>query len=79
MAKTASLQDELYFITMTIVDWIDVFTRQIYFDFIVDNLKYCQDKKGLRIYEYVIMTNHIHMIIRRRAYSSPALSRNVFL
>ena len=62
MSKTANLPNELFFVTMTIVDWIDIFTRKIYFDFIIDNLKYCQEKKGLEIYEYVIMTNHIHMI-----------------
>jgi len=62
MSKTANVSDELFFVTMTIVDWIDVFTRQIYFDFIIDNLKYCQSNKGLDIFEYVIMTNHIHMI-----------------
>ncbi len=62
MSKTANLADELFFVTMTIVDWIDLFTRQIYFDFIIDNLKYCQDKKGLEVYEYVIMTNHVHLI-----------------
>ena len=62
MSKTAALPDEPYFITMTIIDWIDVFTRRIYFEFIIKNLKYCQTKKGLDIYEYVIMTNHLHMI-----------------
>ena len=62
MAKTANLSNELFFITMTIVNWIDLFTRQIYFDLIIDNLNYCQNKKGLEIYEYVIMTNHVHMI-----------------
>ena len=62
MSKTASLPNELFFVTMTIINWIDVFTRQIYFDFIIDNLKYCQKNKGLEMYEYVIMTNHIHMI-----------------
>ena len=62
MAKTANLSNELFFITMTIVNWIDLFTRQIYFNFIIDNLSYCQKNKGLEIYEYVIMTNHIHMI-----------------
>ena len=66
MSKTANLSDELFFITMTIVDWIDIFVRQIYFDFIINNLKYCQTNKGLDIYEYVIMTNHIHMICMGR-------------
>ena len=62
MSKTAILPNELYFVTLTIVDWIDIFTRQVYFDFIIDNLKYCQENKSLEVYEYVIMTNHIHMI-----------------
>jgi len=62
MSKTANLSNELFFVTMTIVNWIDLFTRQIYFDLIIDNLKYCQSNKGLEVYEYVIMTNHIHMI-----------------
>lgn len=62
MSKTAALTNKLYFITMTIVDWIDVFTIRLYKDFIVENLQYCQKNKGLEIYEYVIMTNYIHMI-----------------
>jgi REP element-mobilizing transposase RayT len=62
MSKTASLPNELYFVTLTVVDWIDIFTRKIYFDFIIENLNFCQQKKHLEVYEYVIMTNHIHMI-----------------
>jgi putative transposase len=54
--------DELYFATLTIVDWIDVFTRREYSDFIIENLKYCQQHKNLNIYAYVIMTNHIHLV-----------------
>ena len=62
MSKTASQPNELYFVTLTVVDWIDVFTRTLYCDFIIDNLDFCQRKKHLEVYEYVIMTNHIHMI-----------------
>jgi len=62
MSKTASQPNELYFVTLTVVDWIDIFTRVVYFDFIIDNLDFCQRKKHLEVYEYVIMTNHIHMV-----------------
>jgi len=62
MSKTASQPNELYFVTLTVVDWIDVFTRTLYFDFIIDNLDFCQRKKHLEVYEYVIMTNHVHLI-----------------
>jgi len=52
-----------YFVTLTIVSWIDVFTRDHYRQAIIESLKYCQSKKGLLVYAYCIMTNHIHLII----------------
>jgi putative transposase len=61
MARNAST-DELYFVTLTVVNWIDVFTRRLYSDFIIQNLHWCQQHKKLNIYAYVIMTNHIHLI-----------------
>lgn len=54
--------DELYFTTLTVVDWIDVFTRRSYSDLIIENLAYCQQHLNLNINAYVIMTNHIHLI-----------------
>ena len=56
-------QDETYFITLTVVNWIDVFTRRMYRDIVVENLRYCQKNKGLEIFAFVIMTNHIHLIV----------------
>ena len=40
-------KDKAYFVTMTIVEWIDVFTRKEQKQIIVDSLKYCQQHKGL--------------------------------
>jgi REP element-mobilizing transposase RayT len=34
-----------------------------FFELIVDSLKYCQCEKGLKIYRYVIMPNHVHYIL----------------
>ena len=31
----------------------------------IESWKYCQQKKGLLIHAYVIVTNHVHMIISR--------------
>ncbi len=61
MSRNASAPD-LYFVTLTVVDWIDVFTRRYYCDFIIENLQYCQKHLGLNIYAYVIMTNHLHLV-----------------
>jgi len=57
-------QDKLHFITMQIVYWIDIFTRKRYKDIIIDSLEYCQKEKGLEVFAYVIMSNHVHLILR---------------
>lgn len=59
-------QDQLYFVTFTVIRWLDVFTRREYRDIFMDSLRYCQQYKGLDLYAYCIMTNHVHMIIGRR-------------
>ena len=50
---------DIYFVTSTVVRWIDLFTRDVYRQILIDSLAYCQDVKGLDIYAWVIMTNHI--------------------
>lgn len=56
--------DKAYFVTLTIVDWIDVFTRKGQKLMILNSLKYCQENKGLVIFGYCIMSSHIHMICK---------------
>ena len=53
-----------HFITATVVDWIDVFSRQNYRDIVVDCLDFCRKNKSMILYGYVIMSNHIHMIVQ---------------
>ena len=57
-------QQASYFVTFTIVDWVDLFSRKVYRDIVIESLQYCILNKGLRLYSYVIMTNHIHLIIQ---------------
>ncbi len=53
-------QNALHYITVTNVEWVDIFTKRRYKDIIIESLKYCREQKGLELYGYVIMTNHIH-------------------
>jgi REP element-mobilizing transposase RayT len=53
-----------HFITLTVVDWIDVFSRKVYRDEVIASLDYCIKNKGMVLYGYVIMSNHIHMVIQ---------------
>jgi REP element-mobilizing transposase RayT len=57
-------QDALHYVTFQIVRWVDLFTRKVYRDIVIDSLKYCQSNKGLEIYAFVIMSNHIHILLR---------------
>ena len=70
-------KEGLYFITTTVVDWVDVFTRPDYKEIIIDSLKYNQQHKGLIIHSWVLMTNHLHMIISAKEdYSLSAIMRD---
>jgi REP element-mobilizing transposase RayT len=53
-----------YFLTFQIVDWVDIFSRKVYRDIIVGALNYCTEYKHLQVSAWVIMTNHIHIILR---------------
>jgi putative transposase len=52
-----------HFITFTVVGWIDVFTRDLYKDIITKSLIYCVQNKGLCLHAWVIMTNHVHLVV----------------
>ena len=54
----------IYFVTFATVDWVNVFTRTEYKTIVVDSLKYCQTNKGLEIFSWCLMSNHLHIIVR---------------
>ena len=58
--------DGICFLTFAVVEWIDVFTRNEYVNIVVDSLKYCQNNKGLKIYAWCLMSNHLHLIAEAR-------------
>ena len=55
--------EDIFFVTFTIVDWVDIFTRPAYKQLIIDSLAYCQQHKGLELYAYCLMTNHLHLLV----------------
>lgn len=64
MPRRFTFSDEVNFLTLTVVDWLDVFTRREYRDFFISCLTHCQKNKGLEVYAYVIMTNHVHLVVQ---------------
>jgi putative transposase len=63
-------QEKVYFVTFTVIHWLDVFIRKEYRDIFLDSIRYCQQNKGLELYGYCIMSSHIHMIIGRHGNES---------
>ena len=52
-----------HFVTFSVVGWMDVFSREQYKEIVVQSLQYCIENKGLILHAWVIMTNHVHLII----------------
>jgi putative transposase len=52
-----------HFVTFSVIGWIDVFSRESYKEIFINSLKYCQENKGLKLHAWVIMTNHVHLIM----------------
>jgi REP element-mobilizing transposase RayT len=55
-------KDGVYFVTSTVVDWVDVFTRDIYRNILLDSIRFCQKNQGLQLHAWVLMPNHFHLI-----------------
>lgn len=57
-----------------VVEWVYVFTRNEYRQIVVDSLRFCLQSKGLAEYGWVLMTNHIHLLISLEQNSEVTLS-----
>ncbi len=64
VSRSIRHEDQIYFLTPTVVQWADVFTRKRNQDIVLESLAYCIENKGLCLYAWVIMSNHIHLIAR---------------
>lgn len=53
-----------YFITLETVDGVDIFIRPVYKQVIVHTLNHFIDSKGLTVYSWCLMTNHLHLLVQ---------------
>jgi REP element-mobilizing transposase RayT len=63
----------VYFVSFAVVEWLDVFTRNEYKDILLNSLRFCQKNKGMEIYAWCIMTNHVHLVFRSMEDELPQL------
>jgi REP-associated tyrosine transposase len=52
------------YLTLNVVDWIDIFIKPVYKQVIVESLNYFIDKKDFTIYAWCLMTNHLHLLVK---------------
>ena len=53
-----------YYFTLNVVEWVDIFTRPVFKQIVVESLNYFIARKGLVVYGWCLMTNHLHLIAR---------------
>jgi putative transposase len=69
-------QAAIHFLTFTVVEWADVFTRKEYKDILLDSLRYCQHEKGLLLHCWCLMTNHLHLIASAKNHDLSSIVRD---
>ncbi len=57
-------QDDAHFLSYAVVGWADALSRRAYKDIIVESLAFCQKAKGLQLFAWCIMSNHVHLIAK---------------
>jgi putative transposase len=70
-------QNSLYFVSFSVIHWLDIFIRNEYKDIMLESWKYCMAEKGMDLYSWCIMTSHIHMIIGSHGSRLDAIMRDM--
>ncbi len=61
--KTPFMANEIYFITFTILGWKHIFISDKYCDLVYKWFDYMKERYNNKIYGYVIMPNHVHLLL----------------
>src|SRR5829696_8819171 len=59
-------QDACYYLTFNVVDWMDIFIRPVFKQVIVESLNHFIERKGLTVYSWCPMTNHLHLMAQAK-------------
>jgi hypothetical protein len=51
-----------YFLTSTVVAWLPVFSNPAFVEIILESWRFLQRERGIQIFGYVILENHLHWI-----------------
>jgi putative transposase len=65
-------RDACYFLTLNVVDRIDVFVRPAYKQVIADALNHFVETQGVTLYAWCLLSGHLHLMVRMREGLGPA-------
>ena len=69
-------QHEPHFLTFTVTEWVDVFLRDRYRTLVLDTFQFYREQRNLKIYGYVIMPNHLHLLWHSQTHELSAIVRD---
>ncbi|HOE35331.1 MAG: transposase [Chloroflexi bacterium] len=67
----------VYFVTFTVVHWLPIFINSESIEIINESLRFCIANKYLRVLAYVIMPNHIHLIVTDSDHNNERLAKTL--
>lgn len=67
--QSTSGQHSCQYLTFNVVEWIDIFVRPVFKQIIVESLNHFIEKKGLTVYAWCLMTNHLHLMAQTKQVS----------
>jgi REP element-mobilizing transposase RayT len=68
-SRYKAIDEGCYFITSSVVEMIPVFVNDKYFKILADAVDFCKKEKNLKVFHYVFLDNHFHMIVSGKALS----------
>jgi putative transposase len=69
-------KEGIHFVTFTVVEWIDVFTRKEYSDILLNSIRHCQQKRGLLVHSWCLMSNHAHWLLSAKRHDTSEILRD---
>ncbi len=63
MPRYRAAENLPYFCTIAVLDWLPVLIEARYIDPIVESLQFCRAHRGLGLFGFVVMPNHMHLIV----------------
>ena len=66
-----------HFVTCTVLHWLPIFTHPDTVDIVLTSLRYLQSR-GLKVYAWVILENHLHLLVQSEQLSKDMASFKSF-